>query len=448
MKKRIDFDFYKMILAIAIPAMVQQFVTALGTLVDNLMIGSLGAFSIGGVGAANSIFTSIMFLSFGISQGANIYISQLYGAKKLTRLHKAFIFGMINSLILGILAFIGVGFFKEELLSLFSKDQGVIKEGISYLSVVVFAYIIIVLNIFMGGSFRAIGKTKFPMIAGIIAIVTNTSLNYFLINGNFGFPALGVKGAALATVISKSLEFILLIVFINIYHMPFKPKLEDLKDLPMDLYKKIVKKTIPISLNEFLFGFGMALSIALYGQGSVENLTSIQMNWTIGGLFFIVMDGFAVATSVAIGQSLGRNEIEKAKGDHRKIILLGIFIGVIMLILSNISSLIIPNLYNVSPEIKTTTASLIRVMGLFFPLFITSANQYFTLSAGGDIKGVVLMDGFVVWGLAIPILAVLTFFTDFSITTKYFITNLTELAKIGIGIYCIRKGNWAKNLTN
>ncbi len=263
MKKYFDRLFIKSALLIAAPIVIQQLVTSLAQLVDNIMVGSINAQAIAGVGAVNSIFFVLMTSTFGVSEGASIFIAQQYGADKKEKMGNslAISFSIILVMALGALTLINV--FDEQLLRLFihgTDEQAIaaMQYGTEYLNILVWGYWLLMVNTVIGSAFRAIGKTKVPMGAGIIAVITNTTINFLLI------PIFGVKGAAIATIVSRVIEFLVLFSTLKFKQQTLEFDLKSFTTISFKQFVMMIEKMIPLTANEFLWGFGTSTLMALY----------------------------------------------------------------------------------------------------------------------------------------------------------------------------------------
>lgn len=446
MKNKLTYDYVKMVFKLALPVMIQQFITAFASLVDNLMVGSNGKDAINAVGASGNIFFVVMLIGYGISNGVGIFLAQQYGSKQFQGMHYTFLIGIIGALLLGIISAGFVLNFKELLINIFTRVDAQHLLAYDYLEIAIFTYPIILVSMSIAGAYRRCGNTFLPMVAGVIAITINTGLNYLLINGNLGFPALGVSGAAIATLIARVIELIILIIMMEIKHMPFRPKFTDIFKIPLNTVKQVVTKSIPLTVNEFLWGFGMTTLMALYGLKSADNYTAVQIAYTTANLLFVVMAGFATSVSVLIGQELGRNDLEGARTHSHMLNKLSIITGMIVLCLAFILSFIVPNFYNVSAEIKNNTANILRIMAIYFPIYIITANLFFTLRAGGDVKGVLFVDGGFMWFVAIPIAYFMNSYISLPVVLTFLIVQSSDILKLFVIFKRYKKGLWIKKL--
>ncbi len=444
--KYFDLPLYKRVLTVALPIMIQNFITALANLVDNLMVGGLGDEAIAGLGVANSIFFVLLVVLFGVSETFGIYIAQFHGAKKYEMRNKVLSLGVLMTVGLAIVGVSVVLTFKQDLFLLYMDESAPIALGIEYMSIVAFAYLFIAFNISIGVAFRSIGQTRVVMKAGIIAIIINTILNFLLIYGIWFFPELGVKGAAIATLTSKIIEFLILLTILNNNNEGLKYKMFAFLQLKSSLVYAIIKKAIPLSLNEVGWAGGMAIMMALYGAHSYQDLVAVNIAYTVGQLFFVSMDGIGFGIAIVIGHQLGSGDHDNVLTTAYKIYFLGFFLGLIIMILFSCVAFIIPELYNIDQEVKQKATYVMIVMACFFPLFLLNTAFFFTLRTGGDTISILLFDGGIMYLLVIPLAFYIAYYTQLPIYTRYAILQLPEILKVGIGFYLVKRGKWIKNL--
>ncbi|MGL5020643.1 MAG: MATE family efflux transporter [Mycoplasmatales bacterium] len=446
-RKMIDVKFYKVILLIAIPVMTQNFITSLAQIVDNLMVSALGEGAIAAVGAANSIFFVVMLLMFGISESIGIYIAQFMGAKEYEKQKHAFIIGLIATFIVIFIAFIVINVFKDPIIGFYIKDPSVAALCKEYLSVASLSYIFMGINVLIGASFRSIGKPKYAMYCGIVAILINTLLNYMFLNGVWFFPEFGLTGLGIATVIARIVELILLLIIMFNIHVPFMPKFGDFFRIKKTLVKSIFKKGLPLTINEFLWGLGTSTLMALYGISATQDLVAVNIAYTVGNLFMVTMGGFAVAISVIVGQRLGAKKLYGAKYIVTKIYILSFLVGIFITVIFWIIAPIFASIYNISPETEYLTIQVMRIMALAFPLYIITASFFFTLRSGGDTLSVLILDMGAMYILTIPLAYYLATFTDLPVVYRFAIIQCVDIIKFIVGIYLISKGHWIRKLT-
>ncbi len=446
MKKYFDKLFFKSALVIAMPIVIQQLVTSLAQLVDNIMVGTINGQAIAGVGAVNSIFFVLMTATFGISEGASIFIAQQFGANKKGKMANSLAISFSIIFVMAGICLTLINTFDEQLLRLFIHGNSeealtALSYGLDYLNVLVWGYWLLMINTVIGSAFRAIGKTKIPMMAGVVAVITNTSMNFILI------PILGVKGAAIATILSRVIEFSILLYTLKFRQQAFVFNLESFTTIKLEQFKQMIAKMVPLTANEALWGLGTSTLMAFYGARSITDLASVQITYTIANILFVAMSGFGVAVAVLIGQKLGRDEFDKAIENSRKLMALAVVIGFIFLLLAQVIALVIPGLYgNVDPLIQEQSANLLRIIGLVYPIYVMTVTFFFTLRAGGDTMGVLIMDAGTMWGISIPVGFILVNFTSAPLYMIFIGVQSFEIIKMTIGYYRYRKHNWVQNI--
>lgn len=446
MRKYFDQIFFRSALVIATPIVIQQLVTSLAQLVDNVMVGTINGEAIAGVGAANSILFVLMTSTFGISEGASIFIAQQFGAGKKEKMANSLAVSMSIICLMAFTFLTLINVFDEKLLRLFIHGDdptalAAMSYGMEYLNILVWGYWLLMINAVMGSAFRAIGKTKVPMSAGVVAVITNTTFNFMLI------PILGVKGAAIATICSRIIEFCILFTILKFNQTTFVFNVRSFTTIKMEQFKSMIKKMIPLTLNEFMWGLGTSTLMALYGARSIVDLASIQITYTIANILFVAMSGFGVAVAVLIGQKLGKNEFNLAIDNSKKLLALGLITGLCFLLLAQIIAFGIPILYgNVDPIIQVQSATLLRIIGIVFPIYMITVTFFFTLRAGGDTLGVLIMDSGTMWCISIPVGYILVHFTSAPIYYIFIGVQMFEIFKMLIGYYRYSKFNWVQNI--
>ncbi len=447
MKKYFDKVFFKSALVIAMPIVIQQLVTTLAQLVDNIMVGTINGQAIAGVGAVNSIFFVLMTSTFGIGEGASIFIAQQYGAKRRDKMGNSLAISMSIILIMAAVALTLINIYDEQLLRLFihgndADSLNAIQYGMDYLNVLVWGYWLLMINAVIGSAFRAIGKTKVPMSAGIVAVVTNTTMNFILI------PTFGVTGAAIATVCSRVIEFVILFVMLKYKQSIIDFNLKCFTTIKYEQFIVMIKKMVPLTANEFLWGFGTSTLMALYGARNITDLASIQITYTIANILFVAMAGFGVAVAVLIGQKLGQSKFDEAIENSKKLLALGLITGMLFFLIAQVAAFAIPLLYgNVEQIIQVQSSNLLRIIGFVYPVYVITVTFFFTLRAGGDTLGVLIMDGGTMWFMSIPVGFALVTFTNLPIYGIFIGVQAFEVVKMLIGYYRYSKYNWVQNIS-
>ena len=442
-----DLKFQKTVLMIAVPLMLQQLIVSSVNLIDNLMVGQLGDMALSGVSMANRFYMIVWAGVNGMIASSVIYLSQYNGANDTNHMKQSFRFMIVSSYILCIALFIIAFFFPEMVIAFFIKDVEVIRLGSAYLKIAAISYLPSVISLCIASAFRALGETKKPLYISVISVLTNAVFNYLLIFGVFGFPKLGVVGAAIATLIARSVEALIYLWMLKVSDMPFKTKVSNIFTFDFELAKRITIRAFPLCVNEIMWSFGMSTLVRSYSHRGLVVNTAYSMSSTISDLFFVLFGGMATASTVLIGTPLGANKLEEAKENAYKLLGFSLILAGVILILMFATSYVAPYFYNVSMEAKHLSANFLRIMALFFVLYMFNTSIYFILRAGGDTKSTLFMDSGFMWMLNIPLVMLLAYHTNLHVLIVYAIGQSTDVLKACVSDYLLKKEKWVKNLT-
>ncbi|NLJ58235.1 MAG: MATE family efflux transporter, partial [Tissierellia bacterium] len=290
--------------------MIQNLVTSSLNMADTVMVGKLGEVEIAAVGIANQYFFIFTMILTGLCGGCSVFISQYWGKKDYTNIKRMLGLGLLSALFISIV-FMAVGFISPEtIISVFNKDAIVIDLGGRYLFIVLFSYVFTAVTFVYGYSLRSIGNTVAPLIVNIVALLSNVFLNYVLIFGKLGAPALGVEGAALATLISRVIEAIVLVILVYLDKGVFAAKASELLDLTMDFFKKSYRIILPVLLNDVLWAMASLIYSVVYGRMGTGATAAIQICNTVNNMFMVVTFGMASASAIMVGNSIGQGKEE------------------------------------------------------------------------------------------------------------------------------------------
>lgn len=442
-----DKAFYKRALTVMAPIVLQQFVTTMVSLVDNLQVGQLGPQSIAGVSIANQFFFIYTLMLFGIAGGGGLFVAQFWGAEDKEGMKQGYRFMLITSLAVALVFMAGAYIAAPRIIGFFTDDAGAISEGVAYLRVVFLTYLPIAFSIATAGSFRSIGQAKVAMVPSIVAMFTNMFFNYTLIFGHFGAPRLGVRGAAIATIIARVVELLMLYYAMRRDTCPFGTRLVRMFKVKPALFKKVFVKSLPLVANELLWSTGVTMQYKAYSTRGVLALAALNIMYTVNDMFFVVNSGQATAVSVIIGHALGANRIDEAKRDSRRLLLFGVFISLCLLLVHITTGLLVPLAYNVGENVRQMARILITISAFMMPFYLMNAGFFFILRAGGDTRSVMLMDSLYSWIVVVPYVLALAKLTDLPLISMFLLVQLTEFLKLGIAYNLFRKEKWAKNLT-
>ena len=444
---KLDKKFIKTLMLLAIPIILQSLVTASLNLLDNLMIGSLGENEIAAVGISNQFYMLYYYTIMGITLGAGIFMSQFWGKKDVTSIHKflgiSLVVGMISTIFFAILAF----FFPEMIMKIFIDENIVIEQGVAYLKMVALSYIFTTISLAYAAALRSIGQTKIPMYGSLVGLVFNGILNYIFIFGKFGAPVMGVAGAALGTTVSRFMElaFILFIIYKN--KNVVAGKISQLLDFNFNLVKRYFITATPVVFNDVMWIAGITAYFIAYSKLGINATATMQIANTINNVFNIFGIGIASASAILIGNKIGAGKEEDAKEDAIKISVFGVLIGIIIGVFFFFLAPFIAMLFKITPETYHNVIVVLRVMAIVLPLRFFGITQIIgVLRGGGDVMYAIVTELVAVWLIGVPLSFVGAVYFKLPITIVYILVCLEEPFKAIATYPRLRSGKWIKNL--
>ena len=450
-----DRTLFKYVLMVALPIMVQNGFTNFVNLLDNIMVGRLGTEPMSGVAIVNEILFVYNLCIFGGLSGAGIFTAQFFGKEDHEGVRNTFRFKLVLGAILTVLAFFVFSLFGANLIGFYlneSNDGGnlalALEHGMTYLSVMLTGLPGFVLVQAYSSTLRECGETLVPMKAGISAVIVNLVLNYVLIYGKLGFPALGVMGAAIATVISRYVEAGVVIVWTHMHcdRQPFAKGLYRTLRVPGSLVSRIARKGLILLLNEALWSAGVTLVTQCYSMRGLNAVAGVNIANTLNNLFKVVFLAFGTSVGIIIGRLLGAGKLEEARETDRKIMVFSMVISSFVGLLMMSVAWLFPRLYNTSDAARSLATSLIVTYALFMPLDAFKNATYFTLRSGGRTFITFLFDGFAEISINFPVAYILSRYTSVSVLWIFVGVHLAGLAKLGVGLILVRRGVWLRNL--
>ncbi len=441
-------SFYKTLITLCIPIIIQNLLSTLINMVDTVMVGGLGEVSVASIGIANQYFFLYNMALSGIVGGAGLFIAQFYGKSDKGNIRKITGLSVISSVILGILFAILAIFSPNFIINFFSADKEVIRITTNYFSIIGFCYPIIAISTVFSMGSRSVRNPKLGMICSTISLSINIILNYVFIFGKFGMPALGASGAALATVIARIIELILLITYIYFIKHDYELRftLKDVKLINKDLYKTYMSKTIPTFLNDTLWAFGTVLYAVAYSKSGTSAIAASQIASSTGNFFIMTAVCIAIGASIMIGNELGADNIKKAVEYTKRFSILVTVAGILFGGLLIISTPILLKIFSVSSALAPDIIKIFIVMGVLMAL--KTFNTFIiigVLRSGGDTKYALLLEMGCMWFVSLPI----TFFAAYKGVPIYILVGLTyteEVAKFIFGVPRVLSRKWANNI--
>lgn len=443
-----DRELKNAVIKIGVPVALQNMLTSLLNMIDTVMIGSLGDGAVAAVGLANQWFFIFNLVIFGIVSGSSIYVSQFYGKGDFENMQVPVAYSValcfIVSIIFGSLAL----FAPEFVMGLFTNDTATIQLGIPYLKIASVSYFMMALSLPLANAMRAVDAALIPLAVTGSALLINTGLNYTLINGHFGAPALGVSGAAIATSTARVVE--MLVIYgvalskktkIRIKACYFKFK--------RDFAGPFIKTILPVVGNESMWGLGISMYNVMFGHTNNAIVAANQISRNLEQITTAFCMGMGSAAAVVIGRKIGERRTDEAFSYGRKFavvsVVMGFVLGVLML-------LIMPfyiNMYSVSPEAKEYAKMIMIAFGTFMTVkMFNYMNIVGVLRSGGDTAFCFWLDAASVWlvGVLAVFLALFVFHTPFWIVALCLV--LEEAVKAIIGFIRFKSKAWLNDLVN
>lgn len=452
-----DKAFYRMVLAIAVPVMVQSGITQFVSLLDNLMVGRIGTEEFGGVAIANQLIFVFNLCIFGGLSGAGIFSAQFSGKNDVDGMRHVLRFKLYFVIAASVLGILILHFFGSPLISLFlhegSEEGDLVKTlnfGLDYLKIMLIGLPLYAVSQCYASSLKETGETFIPMIGSGTAVLVNLVFNYILIFGKFGFPVMGVKGAAIATVLSRVVELAIIAIWAHTHtkRFGFFSKLYSSFRVPKALTFDIIKKGSPLMFNELLWSMGMSILTACYSMRGLATVNALNISSTVSNLFNVVFMAIGSSIAIIVGNLLGAGKFEEARDTDRKIITMSVLGCFIFGSLLAVSAKYIPNLYETTDEVKSLATSFLFICAVSMPFNAFTHGCYFTLRSGGQTKITMAFDSCFVWVICIPLAYCLANFTSIPIIPMFIICTATELIKCVIGYFFVKSDRWVKNIVN
>ena len=450
-----DKAFYRMVLAVAVPIMIQNGITNFVGLLDNIMVGQVGTEQMSGVAIVNQLMMVYYLCVFGGLAGAGIFTAQYFGQKDQEGIRQTFRYKFWMALILtagALLLFLTVGGSLIQMYLSGSSDGGDLKAalgyGKSYLKVMLFGLPAFMMVQIYVRSLRECGETVVPMKAGIAAVFVNLCLNYILIYGKFGLPALGVVGAATATVVSRYVEAAIVILWTHA-HKERNPYIEGVYrtlKVPGHLAVKYFVKGAPLLINETMWSAGMAMLIQCYSVRGLNVIAGLNIANTINNVFNVVFIAMGDAVAIIIGQLLGAGKMKEARDTDNKIIAFSVFTCIGVAVLMVFIAPLFPRIYNTTEDVKALAVQFIVAQAIFMPQAAFMHAAYFTLRSGGKTIVTFLFDSVFVWCVSVPVAYALSRFTGVPVIVIFAMVQMADWIKCAIGFVLVKKGVWLQNI--
>ena len=449
--------YYKRMLTIALPIMIQNGITNFVSMLDNIMVGRVGTLQMTGVSIVNQLIFVFGLCIFGAMSGAGIFTAQFYGKKDKNGMRSTLQYKMVTSIIIAIAGAAIFIFFGEALISAYLQGDStpediaaVMSYSKRYLKIMIIGTVPFALSQAYASTMRETSDRLIPMIATISAVFVNLVFNYFLIFGKFGFPELGIEGAAIATNLSRFMELGILIIWAHTHKQKydFIPGLFTRFTITKAQIKKITLVTIPLILNETLWAAGIAVLNQSYSIRGLDVVAALNIVSTLTNVFNVAFIAFGHATGIILSQMLGAREKKQAKTAAPKLFLFSVFVVILISAVMSLFAPLFPQIYNTDDAVRNLATSLILTAAIFMPFQAGTNAGYFTLRSGGKTLITFIFDCGFVWIINIPLAFVLSRFTDMHIIHMYACILSTDVIKCITSYVLVKKGVWLNTIVD
>jgi MATE efflux family protein len=446
-------ELYKKVFTIGIPVSIENMIYSLMNFIDVFMVGKenvvlgLGTAAVAGLGFANQIFMIFIVSLFGLNSGGGILAAQYYGKKDYKNLKKCLGITITVGLLFSFLFFLMGLFIPEKIIGIFTSDPKVLKLGANYFRIIALIYPLIGLGYSFNMQLRAIGKNQYSLYSTIIGLCINLVGNYLFINGNLGFPAMGVVGAAIATVIARIVSVFYLIYIIYKNKLPMAGNFSELFKLSWSFIAKALKISLPVFGHEIMWVTGVSMYVIIYGRIGTEATAAIQVVKSISNLVFTLVFGLSSGTAAIIGQEIGAGNEENAYKYAVELLKISLVIGTAVALFVYAICPVVLILMKVDSAIYPLARQIVFSEGIL--IIIKTTGTLFivgVLRAGGDTLWTMFADLIPLWTFAIPLTYIAGLKFGLPIALVYLCSGSDELLKMPFCIQRLKSRKWINNL--
>ncbi len=444
-----DRDYFSTLVRTALPIAIQSAISSSINLVSIVMIGSMGETAVASVGLANQIFFLLMFLLFGMSSGAAVFTAQLWGKKDVLNIRRVVGLGLAVSLGGALIFTLIAAFIPEFALGLYTTDAAVIENGSHYLRIICFSYFATAITYTYASVLRSTGDVRVPAAVSAGALALDALLNYTLIFGKFGFPQMGIAGAATATAIARVVECVALLIVTYTRRLPAAASLKEMLGSSPEMRRKFFNTALPVVFNETLWSLGITTYNGIYAHISTMSIAAINISSSIENLAFVIFISISNATSIMIGNRIGAGDEPRAFQIARKSLILQASGAILMGVVIYLTKDLFLNLYNVAEEVRLYAHNILTVVS--FVLWIRISNMTLVvgiLRSGGDTRFSLALDIGPLWLIGVPMALVGANVLGWPVHQVYLLVMLEEVAKLLIGIWRFLSKKWIHNLVH
>ena len=441
-------NFYKMVFALVVPIALQNLINVGVTSADVIMLGKVSETVLSASSLGNQVQFIMSLIFFGLTSGAAVLTAQYWGKGDTKTIEKVLGIALRFSLTVGVIFTVVTFIFPKQIMMIFSSETEVINEGIKYLRIVCFSYIFSSITMIYLNIMRSVEKVVISTVVYFISLMLNVILNYIFIFGKFGLPPLGIEGAALSTVIARCVELTITGIYAHKYNNVIKFRFKNFIKLDSALFKDFMKFSIPVTINEMMWGLGTSANAAILGQLGSQAAAASSVVQVTRQLATVVTFGVATAASIVIGKAIGENKIKEAKIYGTKFIKISLITGLMgSIIVLIVRPIAMANL-TISPLAVSYLGSMMFVMSYFVLCQAYNTTMIVGIfRAGGDTKFGLFIDVTTMWGCSILLSAIAAFVLKWSVPMVYVILMSDEIIKVPLCTVRFKTYKWLNNVT-
>ncbi|MCP5453815.1 MAG: MATE family efflux transporter [Spirochaetaceae bacterium] len=446
--RTVDRSFYRDLWRIAVPIALQNLVVSSVNMLDTVMVGRLGAVELAAVGLGNQIWFLLMILLFGTSSGSGVFTAQYWGKRDVAGVRRTTGLSMALGLGAAFLFMAAALAFPRFLLGLYSRDGEVIALGAEYLRLAAPSYPFAAASFAFSLALRGVERVKLPLAATVVSLAINAALNYVLIFGKLGFPALGVRGAAYATVAARVVEAAIIFAAAYARRMPPAGTLAEFRSWGAGFLPRFARIAAPVIVNEAAWSLGITTYSAIMARVSTDAIAAYNVTSTVSQLAMVLFMGTANAAAVMIGKRIGEGDREKAFSWAARFAIMAPLIGIAVGALLAPATLALPRLFAIGREPLRQARLMVIALACVFPFKVFNLHTVVGICrAGGDTRFGVFYDMFGVWGLGVPMAAIGAFVLRLEPWIVFAMLSFEEIAKSGLGIWRLATRKWLNDVT-
>lgn len=440
--------FYKLVFSLVLPMALQNLINVGVSTADVVMLGKVSETALSGSSLAGQVQFIMFLIQFGLTSGAGVLTAQYWGKKDIRTIEKVMGITMRIALAIAVLFTIAVLLFPYQIMRIFTYEEDVIQAGVSYLRIIAFSYLFTTITLIYLNIMRSIERVVISTIVYLVSLVVNVLLNSVFIFGLFGLEPMGIRGVALATLIARIIEFLIVVFYSKFVNKDVRFHIKDLFPRDKLLMRDFIKYSMPVLINELIWGAGTSTNAAIIGHLGKAAVAANSVTQVTRQLAMIVSFGLANATAILIGKAIGENKEDRAKLYAKRFMRLSFLFGILGSFVILGTSLIAKDMLSLSEQAKTYMSFMMFVMSYF--AIGQSFNSVVVVGicrAGGDTKFGLYLDTFFLWGISILFGAAAAFLFKLPVPIVYMVLLSDEILKMPVSYWRYRTMKWLKNVT-